>query len=129
MLRKGSSGSEVEALQQFLVDQGYDLGNFGPAGDGVDGQFGSLTDAAVRQFQSDTGIGVDGIVGPITQGEIDKVLAAGGEEPPPDTGGGDTSPSPGEIDQGGGVITSDPGAPASDDLDARFPHARVVFRS
>jgi len=66
MLRVGSTGSEVEELQQFLIDQGYDLGSAG-----ADGIFGSKTRAAVRQFQSDQGITIDGVVGPVTQGKID----------------------------------------------------------
>ncbi|MHC4371933.1 MAG: peptidoglycan-binding domain-containing protein, partial [Planctomycetota bacterium] len=66
MLKFGSRGSEVEALQQFLIDQGYDLGDAG-----ADGIFGSKTRTAVRQFQSDQGITIDGVVGPTTQGKID----------------------------------------------------------
>jgi peptidoglycan hydrolase-like protein with peptidoglycan-binding domain len=66
MLRFGSRGSEVEELQLFLAAEGYDIGS-----SGADGIFGSKTRAAVRQFQSDQGITVDGVVGPTTQGKID----------------------------------------------------------
>lgn len=58
ILRQGSSGGAVKILQVTLNARGYSL-----VGDGI---FGPLTDQAVRQFQSDRGIQVDGIVGPQT---------------------------------------------------------------
>lgn len=59
ILRRGSTGSEVTALQTRLKELGY---NPGP----VDGIFGRLTETAVIQFQRDRGLTPDGIVGPIT---------------------------------------------------------------
>lgn len=59
---KGWTGAEVKRLQQALIDKGYSCGSAG-----VDGSFGSDTDAAVRKFQTDRGLAVDGIVGPVTQ--------------------------------------------------------------
>ena len=47
-------------LQKLLVEKGY---NPGP----IDGIFGALTRAAVRQFQKDHGLLVDGVVGPNTK--------------------------------------------------------------
>lgn len=58
MLRRGDHGDAVRTLQQALNRFGYGLV--------VDGDFGPKTDAAVRAFQRSQGIGVDGIVGPIT---------------------------------------------------------------
>jgi len=48
MLSKGSTGDEVAELQRILVNQyGADLGFSGADKDGVDGQFGSLTEKAL----------------------------------------------------------------------------------
>jgi len=58
MLRKGSKGSEVKVLQQRLLKLGYKLPKYG-----ADGDFGNETDAAVRQFQKDNKLVVDGIYG------------------------------------------------------------------
>ena len=69
MLRTGSRGDEVLELQTFLAAQGY---NVGP----LDGIFGSKTKAAVRSFQSDQGLAIDGIVGPNTFGAIDEIKTA-----------------------------------------------------
>ncbi|MFE5942791.1 peptidoglycan-binding protein [Streptomyces sp. NPDC056480] len=59
LLRMGDSGPFVVRLQEDLTTHGYAVGQ-------VDGIFGPKTDAAVRQFQSDQGLVVDGIVGPAT---------------------------------------------------------------
>lgn len=64
-IRRGSRGSEVILLQECLVNLGYSIGSAG-----VDGIFGPATDAAVRQFQNDKRLVVDGIVGPMTWGAI-----------------------------------------------------------
>lgn len=54
----------VTYLQEMLQHQGYYT-------DGqVDGIFGPITDSAVRQFQQDNGLTVDGWVGPITWGVL-----------------------------------------------------------
>ncbi len=58
-LRKGASGDAVEAVQRLLDTYGYRLGNRNP----YDGTFGSMTDAAVREFQSDNDLYIDGEVG------------------------------------------------------------------
>lgn len=58
ILRKGSKGAQVKALQRMLYAMGYDLGS-----NPVDGDFGTKTDAAVRAYQMDNGLTVDGIVG------------------------------------------------------------------
>jgi len=48
VLSKGSTGDEVAHLQTMLVNQyGADLGFTGGEKDGIDGQFGSLTEKAL----------------------------------------------------------------------------------
>ena len=69
VLKLGSSGPDVKALQQKLLDLGFNP-------NGVDGNFGAGTDRAVRAFQQAKGLGVDGKVGPGTQAALD--AAAGG---------------------------------------------------
>lgn len=59
---RGWMGEEVKRIQRALQDKGYSVGTAG-----VDGDFGSATDAAVRKFQGDRGLEADGIVGPMTQ--------------------------------------------------------------
>ena len=65
MLRKGAKGEQVKTLQRLLIAMGYDLGKYG-----ADGDFGSATDKAVRAFQKDKKIGVDGIVGQNTWNKL-----------------------------------------------------------
>jgi hypothetical protein len=50
LLSKGSKGAEVVELQRILKDEmGYDLGTFGADGDGIDGDFGIMTEKALFQ--------------------------------------------------------------------------------
>lgn len=44
------------ALQAFLVGEGYDLGDFGPNGDGVDDRPGNVTRGALHRWKIDNGI-------------------------------------------------------------------------
>ena len=64
-LKNGSSGSEVEKLQNMLISAGYDVGK-----SGADGIFGPDTEKGVMQYQKDHGLAVDGIAGPITLGSL-----------------------------------------------------------
>lgn len=61
VLKQGSKGEQVKALQALLVGYGYSIG-----ASGVDGSFGSATLKAVKAFQAKSKIDVDGSVGPIT---------------------------------------------------------------
>ncbi len=56
MLARDASGDGVTVLQDFLRGAGYDVG-------AVDGKFGGKTEDAVKQFQRDNGLTVDGLVG------------------------------------------------------------------
>jgi peptidoglycan hydrolase-like protein with peptidoglycan-binding domain len=55
MLGVGSQGPEVVALQYLLRHHGQDIP--------TDGLFGPVTEQAVKTFQSQRGLGVDGLVG------------------------------------------------------------------
>ena len=57
-LRKGASGEYVTLLQTLLIQRGYSVG-----ATGADGKFGNATLAAVKAFQKDNGLAVDGVVG------------------------------------------------------------------
>ena len=61
LVKKGSTGAAVEQLQEMLIAQGYSCGKWG-----ADGDFGNDTLKAVKSFQRDHGLEVDGEVGPIT---------------------------------------------------------------
>lgn len=63
MVSYGSRGDAVRKLQELLNALGYDCGS-------VDGIFGSKTKAAVLAFQKANGLGVDGIVGPLTWAKL-----------------------------------------------------------
>lgn len=80
LLARGSAGEEVKALQQMLLDNGYDLGD-----SGADGIFGPQTKEALEAFQEDQRteqieeqqtetpddeMKVDGILGPQTRAAL-----------------------------------------------------------
>lgn len=58
-LRYRDQSSDVKTMQQALVALGYSTG-------GTDGKFGPTTEKAVRQFQKDNGLTVDGVAGNAT---------------------------------------------------------------
>lgn len=60
--RFGSKGSNVRLIQQRLKALGYNVA--------VDGSFGPMTLAAVKDFQRKQRITVDGKVGPVTWGRL-----------------------------------------------------------
>ncbi|MFH9355400.1 peptidoglycan-binding protein, partial [Kitasatospora sp. NPDC017646] len=67
-LQQGEADGCVTQLQLELNLTGAQLT--------VDGQFGSATDTAVRNFQAAHALGVDGIVGPATKSALDAAAAA-----------------------------------------------------
>jgi len=68
-LKLGSSGNSVKDLQQNLIKLGFSLGS-----PGADGDFGALTDKAVRAFQRANGLVIDGIAGAQTLEKISLLL-------------------------------------------------------
>ncbi|MFF7171433.1 protein kinase domain-containing protein [Streptomyces pseudovenezuelae] len=55
--RLGDSGKRVRQVQCILTERGYGVGD-----GGVDGEFGSGTESAVRAFQDERGLDADGVV-------------------------------------------------------------------
>jgi len=76
MLRRGSTGEDVEALQSAMKALGFYTAT-------VDGDFGPMTEAAVKAFQRQAGITVDGVVGPETWAALGGSFSV---EPPGETG-------------------------------------------
>lgn len=58
VVKKGSKEAVVGSIQNNLLAMGYDLGSTG-----IDNNFGTKTDAAVRDVQKNGGVTVDGQVG------------------------------------------------------------------
>ncbi len=73
-IRKGDKNHYVTLLQTYLKKLGYNLGTYGENNDGIDGDFGSKTQTAVRAFQKKVNIKVDGICGPNTWSALAKAL-------------------------------------------------------
>lgn len=71
LLQKGMKGNDVKWLQWELIEAGYNRAfvykgkSYGAVL--IDGDFGKITDAAVRSFQQSCKIDVDGKVGNITR--------------------------------------------------------------
>jgi len=83
-LRYRDSGSDVLKMQKALVALGYNTG-------GTDGKFGPTTEKAVRQFQQDNGITVDGLAGSATLTLLYRQAEGGGSSG--GTGGSSSSGS------------------------------------
>ncbi|SES20186.1 peptidoglycan-binding protein [Salipaludibacillus aurantiacus] len=64
VLRQGARGAAVEELQKRLKDLGYYTSS-------IDGVYGPLTAASVRELQRQSNISVDGIFGPQTYRQLD----------------------------------------------------------
>jgi peptidoglycan hydrolase-like protein with peptidoglycan-binding domain len=67
---KGDKGTEVKTIQEGLIYLGYDLGKYG-----ADGDFGDATDSAVRKFQKDNGLVVDGKYGTSSKAKLEALVA------------------------------------------------------
>lgn len=69
----GDEGTFVNNLQTMLTELGYDPGP-------IDSMFGIQTEHAVKSFQADWGLIIDGVVNPRTWDALDRAMA--GETPP-----------------------------------------------
>ena len=69
-LENGMSGEDVRELQTDLIRLGYDLGRWG-----ADGDFGDATEEALRRFQRDRKLQVNGMLDAPTLAALQKALA------------------------------------------------------
>ena len=65
LLKHGTKGEDVRALQILLMGRGYSVGNCG-----ADGVFGNDTHSAVTKYQRAKGLEIDGIVGQETMSSL-----------------------------------------------------------
>ena len=77
-LRKGNRNQYVKQMQEKLAELGYDLGICG-----IDGDFGTATEEAVKKFQKDHGLAADGICGTKTWAAMDAAQPAPDPKPEP----------------------------------------------
>jgi len=82
ILKNGSSGEDVRAMQQKLKDLGYYTGS-------VTGTFGTLTENAVRAFQRANNLKVDGVAGVDTQTKLYSIVTGSGSTANPTINGVD----------------------------------------
>ncbi len=67
-VKKGSKGEDVKNLQLFLIHNEYLTGK-------ADGVFGAMTEAAVKKFQTEYKLTVDGIVAGKTRTTINEIIS------------------------------------------------------
>ena len=77
IIRYGCEGPDVKLMQEYLTQLGYDLDRYG-----CDGDFGDCTDIALRAFQKNAHVDVDGECGPITLDALKKAVSALEDEKP-----------------------------------------------
>lgn len=65
VLKKGSKGNQVRAMQTLLIGYGHSCGS-----SGADGSFGVSTEKALKAYQKARGLSVDGSCGPKTWAKL-----------------------------------------------------------
>lgn len=70
LLKRGTTGADVKAMQELLMQLGYALPRYG-----ADGSFGTETEAAVKAFQKAEGLEVDGKYGDKTHAALMDAVA------------------------------------------------------
>lgn len=68
-IRKGNKNVYVKQMQTMLDKLGYSLGICG-----IDGDFGTATEKAVKEFQRDHGLSQDGVCGPKTWAALQEAV-------------------------------------------------------
>ena len=109
-LRTGSRGSEVKTLQTALQKLGFYTG-------AVDGVYGKGTAAAVRAFQSASGLKADGIAGPKT---LAALYGTGGAGASPKAAGTAASPAQAPAQTPGGTLRLNDSGEAVTQLQAKL---------
>ncbi len=71
VIKYGCEGNDVKLMQEMLLKLGYDLGSWG-----CDGDFGDCTELALKAFQADAKLDVDGECGPVTLVALEKAVEA-----------------------------------------------------
>lgn len=94
ILKKGMEGADVQTLQEKLMELGYELPKYG-----ADGEYGTETVEAVKKFQKDHGLSVDGEFGPKSMEALTDALS--GDEPEEEEG---TPAAAGEVEITGGTV-------------------------
>lgn len=89
-IKRGSKGTAVKTLQNLLIVLGYNLGKYG-----ADGDFGADTEKALKLYQKDMRLTVDGICGPATWAHITAQKPISPPEKVPETSEG-TEPAEAE---------------------------------
>ena len=77
VIKYGCEGQDVKVMQEMLLKLGYDLGSWG-----CDGDFGDCTDLALRHFQADAKLDVNGECDATTLAVLQKAASALDEEKP-----------------------------------------------
>ena len=67
-LKKGSKGEQVKTLQTMLIGCNYDCGKTG-----TDGDFGKSTESALKQFQKEHHLTIDGIYGKNSKAKLQEI--------------------------------------------------------
>lgn len=84
LLKRGMTGPDVKAMQEMLIQLGYDLGE-----PGADGDFGKITLQRLMEFQQTAGLEIDGKYGSLTHAALmdavaDDDVGTSGDAPEPD---------------------------------------------
>lgn len=121
-LTVGSTGSEVVALQQFLVSKGHLTM---PAGVAM-GTFGPMTQSAVAAFQSANMISpASGYFGPVTRAKVNSMMVV--TTPGTNPGTGSTPGTSGSLQGGAGDITITSRSSGTDDQVLEGDESAKVF--
>ena len=101
-LKRGCVGADVKELQEALMALGYALNLYG-----ADGDYGEETEKAVRAFQRDQGLDVDGVFGAASLKALREAQAGTpiGDQTEPDTPDGGAEGAETRPDEPGKAVT------------------------